>query len=137
MIYSQEIFMKLSGNCLCGKLSFEATSKSGNIYQCHCSKCRRSTGSSANANVIVKIHEFKWLVAPTSLKQFVSNGWVSSFCSECGCKAPITDTKNGICYIPAGTLNQDHDLKVTSHIYVGSKAFWDVIGGSATQLKER
>ena len=121
---------------MCGRILFEATTEQGIIYQCHCSKCRRVTGSSANANLIVDVKNFNWLIDPTSLKQFVSSGWVSSFCSECGSKAPIADEKNGICYIPAGSINQDKGLEVTSHIYVGSKASWDIIGGSADQHEE-
>ncbi|NRB40862.1 MAG: GFA family protein [Pseudomonadales bacterium] len=125
--------MKVTGNCLCGKLSYEANTNKAELYQCHCSKCRRATGSSANANLIVKLGNFNWINEPTTLKQYIKDNWVSSFCSECGAKAPIKDKANDICYIPAGSLHQHQGLAVTSHIYVGSKAGWDVIGGSALQ----
>ena len=126
--------MKLTGSCLCGELKFEINSSNGKIYQCHCSKCRKVTGTSANANIIVKIEGFSWLKQPQTLQKYLtSEDWETAFCSKCGSQAPIKDETNKVWYVPAGSLNQDKGLKVTSHIYVGSKASWDVISGGVAQ----
>jgi hypothetical protein len=118
-------------------LEYEISVLKGEIYQCHCSRCRRFTGSSANANLVVDANSFKWRKPPTTLSQFVTpEGWASSFCSTCGSKAPGKDEKYNIYYVPAGGLNSDEGLTVTAHIYVGSKASWDIIGGTAEQRVE-
>lgn len=125
--------MEIKGYCLCRELTYRIYSETGEIYQCHCSKCRRVTGSSANANTIVAADRFSWLKEPLTLKRYVRDGWVSAFCSVCGAKAPIEDRKSGIFYVPAGSLEQHDVLKVTKHIHVESKASWDEIGGLALQ----
>lgn len=129
--------MKIIGNCLCGALEYEIDTLDGEIYQCHCSICRRATGSASNANLIVQAEKFKWLKEPSTLHHYcVTEKWSSSFCRDCGSKAPCENSEEQIYYVPAGTLNEDHGLKVTSHVFVGSKAHWDIIGGPAKQQLE-
>jgi hypothetical protein len=38
--------------------------------------------------------------------------------------------------VPAGVLDDDPGVKVAGHIFVGSKAPWDEIAGSAPQFDE-
>ncbi len=129
--------MEMKGSCLCGQLSFEISTDNGEIYQCHCSKCRKVSGSSGNANLVVKKEEFTWSSETKTLKKYVmTENWISSFCSDCGSKAPIEDTINGLFYVPAGSLNEHKGLKVSTHVYVGSKASWDIICGDAVQIDE-
>lgn len=126
--------MSITGSCLCGSLRFEVKVDTGEIYQCHCSICRKATGSSANANIVVKAESFKWLNRPETLTQYsVTDDWISSFCSKCGSKAPCESEKDEIYYVPAGSLNESDGLEITKHIFVGSKASWDTIGGDAEQ----
>lgn len=126
--------MRATGRCLCGGLKFQIDVGDGEIYQCHCSICRRATGSSANANLVVDSMNFQWLDEPATLSHYsVKEDWVSSFCSTCGSKAPCESSDKKFYYVPAGSLNEDHGLKVAKHIFVGSKAQWDIIGGNAEQ----
>jgi hypothetical protein len=37
----------MKGECLCGDVEFEIKGDLPNLYQCHCSLCRKVTGSSA------------------------------------------------------------------------------------------
>ncbi|PRY63410.1 hypothetical protein B0H98_1085 [Vreelandella songnenensis] len=43
----------MTGECLCGEVKFEIDGKLPNLYQCHCSLCRKTTGSTANAATFV------------------------------------------------------------------------------------
>jgi hypothetical protein len=84
---------------------------------------------------VVKSEHFHWQAEPAELKYYRrASGWISAFCSTCGAKAPIHDSLRNIVYVPAGGLNEDQGLAITKHIYVGSKAEWDCIGGDAPQL---
>ncbi len=114
--------------CNCGEVTFEVTSKITDIYFCHCSICRRSTGVNGIAVVIANNNEFNW----TSGKEFVKiwekpqHDWQASFCTQCGSNLPGKNDDSHM-YIPAGLLPEIEELKVTHHIWVGSKANWDVI----------
>lgn len=61
--------------------------------------------------------------------------WQSSFCAKCGSALP---GKNDVerMFIPAGLLeDSEGKLRVAAHIWVGSKASWDVIGGDGHQYQ--
>ncbi|MEM9776743.1 MAG: GFA family protein [Chloroflexota bacterium] len=49
------------GECNCGAVAFEITSEISDVFVCHCSICRRSTGSNGIAVVVVSNSDFRWL----------------------------------------------------------------------------
>ena len=51
----------LNGECLCGQVAFTVSGQYRKLYQCHCSLCRKATGSSANAGLFVAANDFHWL----------------------------------------------------------------------------
>ncbi|WP_248370754.1 GFA family protein [Vibrio cyclitrophicus] len=51
----------MKGSCLCGDIQFEVKGVKPSLYQCHCSVCRKSTGSSSNTAAIVNETEFNWI----------------------------------------------------------------------------
>ena len=129
--------MELKGSCLCGNLIFMISPQTNEIYQCHCSKCRKLSGSSSNANLVVNQDEFEWIKPPSSLKKYLmEDGWESVFCENCGSISPQEVIEQRIVYVPAGLLENHESLKVTKHIYVGSKAHWDNLDNDILQFKE-
>ncbi|WP_446685632.1 GFA family protein [Marinobacter arenosus] len=44
----------MKGECLCGNVKFEIEEEIRNLYQCHCSLCRKATGAAANAATFVQ-----------------------------------------------------------------------------------
>ena len=48
-----------SGNCLCGKITYECYVKPKTIFNCHCEDCRRATGSVFGTNLFVPENEVK------------------------------------------------------------------------------
>jgi hypothetical protein len=49
------------GECNCAAISFEISSKISDMYICHCSICRRSTGSGGIAVLLIKNSAFSRL----------------------------------------------------------------------------
>lgn len=49
-----------AGECNCGAVRFEIASPPAGVYMCHCSICRRSTGSNGIAVVVVPNEDFRW-----------------------------------------------------------------------------
>jgi len=50
-----------SGSCLCGKVSYEFSGNLGIFQYCHCSRCRKFTGSAFASNILVALDDFKWI----------------------------------------------------------------------------
>nr|WP_269749631.1 GFA family protein [Vibrio navarrensis] len=59
------------------------------IYQCHCSLCRKVSGSSSNSALIVEASNFKWCSGEHQIRSFsTSSGFKSEFCCQCGSPVP-------------------------------------------------
>lgn len=126
----------MKGSCLCGDIQFEVKGVKPSLYQCHCSVCRKSTGSSSNTAAIVNEIEFNWIKKASDIQEFnLDSGYSVNFCGRCGSPVPNKLRGRKLVWLPAGLL-EEHGLKVTQDIFVGSKAHWDIIGGSATHHEE-
>jgi hypothetical protein len=130
----------IKGSCLCGAVTFEITGKIGPAGQCHCSKCRKVSGTDGNAVFYTAANNFRWLSGEDEIKSFRvpgGNGWESSFCGTCGSPTPHTDTNAKIYFVPAGLLDDDPGFRgYAAHIFVGSKAPWVCITDDAPQFEE-
>jgi len=125
----------ITGECNCGAVSFEVTIPVENVYICHCSICRRSTGGAGIAVVIVSNENLSWLSGHENIHTWTKpkHDWQTSFCTVCGSPVPGKNDEHNM-YIPVSLLNNaDKLLKVAHHIFVGSKASWEVIGDSGKQ----
>jgi hypothetical protein len=125
------------GSCLCGALEFEIEGKTTEIGLCHCSKCRKVSGVASNANLMVSRENFKWISGEDRLAKFaLPDGWGIWRCSVCGSPAPMLHPGGGAYWVPAGLFDSDPGVGIGGHIFVGSKAPWDEIGGSAQQRRD-
>jgi len=115
-----------SGSCLCKKVAFEILGDFKKFFMCHCSRCRKQSGSAHASNLFCSGASLTWLGGTSFVKTYgVPNSrFVHSFCSECGSPLPNTNG-NGDIKVPAGCLDVDVDLRPTGHIFMGSKANWD------------
>lgn len=125
------------GKCLCGKIQFEISGEVPNLYQCHCSLCRKATGSSANIATFVDQEKYKWISGQDSVRSNIKEtGFRSDFCTTCGSPVPNKLRDTDKYWIPAGLLEEAEDLKVVEHMYTNSKAQWDIISGNGTNHDE-
>ncbi len=49
------------GSCLCHEVKFSITNEIETIYHCHCSLCRKQSGTGSNAATLVGKDKFKWV----------------------------------------------------------------------------
>jgi hypothetical protein len=125
----------LQGSCLCGGIRFEISGPIAGITQCHCSLCRKVSGTGSNATIAVSADQLRWLSGEGLVKSFARpSGYSTAFCRECGSPAPDANAARTRYGIPAGLLDGDPPLRVLEHIFVGSKVQWDAIPGDATCL---
>src|SRR3546814_13529044 len=64
----------IKGSCLCGRIAFEIDGKIGPIGQCHCSKCRKLSGTDGNAVFYTAVQSFRWLSGENDVGSFTVPG---------------------------------------------------------------
>jgi hypothetical protein len=129
----------IKGSCLCGVVKFAIDGKFSPAGQCHCSKCRKVSGTEGNAVFLAAYQGFHWLSGEDNTKTFVvpgSNNWRSRFCLTCGSPVPFPNSERKLYFVPAGLLDDDPGFRgFRQHIFVGSKAPWVVISDDAPQFE--
>ena len=127
----------MRGKCLCGAIEFELHGELPNLYQCHCSLCRKVTGSSANAAFRIAADQLTWISGNVQIREFVTeSGFKSHFCATCGSPVPNLTSNDSAYWIPAGLLEDGSELALVAHLYVASRASWDMIADVGEQFDE-
>jgi hypothetical protein len=125
----------MKGSCLCGQIEFSVLAPIPLLYQCHCSLCQKSTGAASNAAFLIPAEQFAWVKGEASISSYQKpSGYRVDFCSVCGSAVPNPYKRTKV-WVPAGLLENSEGLVVGQHIFVGSKAHWEVIGGEAKQYE--
>lgn len=126
------------GSCLCGSVRYTVKEELGQAVYCHCSRCRKASGSAFAANAAINEASFEIVSGHANLKTFSTpEGVHRMFCSGCG--SPLISKRDsipGVLRLRLGTL----DAKIegpTAHIFVGSKASWYEIHDALPQFIER
>ncbi|EKB35842.1 GFA family protein [Acinetobacter baumannii] len=117
------------GSCLCHKVKFSVACEIKTVYHCHCSLCRKQTGTGANAATLVKENQFNWLIGKEYVATYKKEtGFTSSFCNRCG--SPVPNKINGTNYmwIPLGLLEQPFKPDLKLNFCIESKHDWVVLG---------
>ena len=116
----------LTGQCLCGRVSFQYQGPLGPIALCHCSQCRRAHGSAFSASAPVQKSRFQWLAGETDIREYESRpGKYRAFCSHCGSQLySRVDAIPGILRLRVGVINEPLEKGVAQHVFVGSKSDW-------------
>ena len=128
----------IRGECFCGTVSYEIEGSLIRARSCHCSQCRRIFGGAASAFAeIAESSQFRWVSGEDKLHQYTSEkDWGLGFCSNCG-SALCGLFQGAVIGVTLGCVSGDPGVEIEQHIYVGSKASWDHIGGPAPQFETR
>lgn len=119
---------QLRGECLCGAVRYSVSDAFEYALYCHCSKCRRTTGSA-----------FKPLAGAlrSNLNLDLGSDCLSIFgdedadhdvhCGKCGSLLFSVVRQGAYVHVAMGTLLDDPSIRPSAHIFVGSKAAWHEI----------
>ncbi len=115
------------GSCLCGEVAYKITGNVGIFQYCHCSRCRKFTGSAHASNLFVSPEQFAWIrgeslvgyYSPKDTKHFAT-----SFCKQCGSSLPWRSKGAKVVIVPAGTLDEHPGIEPIQNIFCASKAGW-------------
>jgi hypothetical protein len=126
------------GECNCGAIAFEIDAELSDVFVCHCSICRRFTGSNGIAVTLIDNSAIRWVRGEDQIASWKKPDadWQCSFCRVCGSPLPGSNDAART-FVPVGLISEGgQHLRVAHHIWVGSKAAWDVIGDTGKQHRE-
>ncbi len=121
------------GSCLCGDVRYEVRGELGDFGYCHCTSCRKASGSAFGANSPVDRERFTLLRGEASLRELESSpGKLRVFCSRCGSPlyAYLRSTPD-ILRLRLGSLDTPFDKRVKAHTFVSDKASWENVPDDA------
>ena len=128
----------LGGGCLCGGVRYEITGPVGSAVMCHCSMCRRASGSAFAVNAGVRADGFRVVAGADVMREFESSpGKFRVFCSRCG--SPLYgrwEAHPEFVRIRLGTLDGDPGVRPVMHVWVGARAPWFEIADSLHRLED-
>ena len=127
--------MPITGECFCGEVRYQVDGKLRDAISCHCSRCRKAFSAQASASASVEPGEFTWLSGESLLTSYVGEqGYGFQFCKVCG--STLCTIFNGeVFQVTLGCVNGDPEIEIGQHIYVGSKANWEVIPQGVVQFQ--
>lgn len=118
---------KYTGTCLCNACCYTVTGQAPQaMYLCHCSRCRKETGSIHGSNVFFTKAQLEWQKGEDNISNFHLQNTKKqrAFCKTCGSPLPW-QYAHGHVVVPAGSLNDDSFLTPTAHIFCASRASWE------------
>jgi hypothetical protein len=103
---------------------------------CHCSNCRRTTGSAFKPFAGIERHKFNITKGNDSLMICGDENGNDSHCQHCGSLLYSIVRGGAFVHVAMGTLLDDPTIRPSQHIFVGSKAPWYTICDDLPQYQE-
>jgi hypothetical protein len=115
------------GSCICGEVVFEVDGPFDRFLNCHCSRCRKATGSAHSCEVIVKASAVRWLRGEGSVTRFdlpQARSFATAFCKLCGSPMPHLTRSGRETIIHAGAFDDPLGTAPDRHVHWASRANW-------------
>ena len=115
----------LTGSCQCGAVRYRIDAEPIAFFACHCSECRKQSGSVHGLSLIVPSGALSVTAgAPSRWSRATDQGadMTCWFCGTCGNR--LYHQSSGWpdeLSVKAGTLDQPVDVSAAVHIWTGSK----------------
>ena len=128
--------MAITGECFCGGVTYRINGQLRDARSCHCSRCRKAFSAQASAYAEVAPGTFEWLSGEQLLSTYEgSQGFGLRFCSRCG--STLCGIYEGEVHgVTLGCVNGNPDVEIGMHIFVGSKAAWEVLPEGIVRFEE-
>jgi len=127
---------KLTGKCFCGAARYEVADEFVYAANCHCSNCRRTTGSAFKPFAGIERDKFHLIAGEDELLIFGDESGHDAHCGRCGSLMYSLVRDGAYVHVAMGTLVDDPTIRPTAHIFVGSKAKWFTITDDLPQYDE-
>lgn len=125
----------LRGGCACGAASYEVPDAFRYAIACHCSRCRRATGSAFKPMGGIEVGEVRH-TGGELMTVGDPSGTHDRRCAACGSLLWSVVRDGAWAHVAYGSLIDPPSLAIQAHIMVGSKAPWDTICDGLPQHDE-
>jgi hypothetical protein len=115
------------GSCLCGGVRFEIDLPFLRANHCHCSRCRKHSGTFGLTQGRVPREAFRLVAGEELIRVYRPDGGaVKAFCSECGSSLFGGNWPDGPeISVRLGSLDGDPEIRPQYHSFVDSRAVWE------------
>lgn len=126
----------LAGKCLCGAVQYAVADEFIYAANCHCSNCRRTTGSAFKPFAGIERDRLGLTRGEDNLTIFGDETGHDAHCKTCGSLLYSVVCDGAFVHVAMGTLVDEPTIRPTQHIFVGSKAKWFTITDDLPQYEE-
>jgi len=121
-----------TGHCLCGAVAYRG--KGGlHMHVCHCSNCRRWTGSPA---MTLTFDDGMDILTPDNVRWYGNSDWAErGSCATCGSTLFYRMPDSGHINVSAGSLDDQSAIDgIAEHIFVDEKPLHYDFAGEAPRI---
>ncbi len=127
----------LTGKCLCGAVEYAVDDAFEYSMNCHCSNCRRTTGSAFKPFAGIRRERLRVVRGKDAMLIYGDGDDASDVhCGTCGSLVYSVVREGTYVHVAMGTLVDAPSIRPTGHIFVGSKAPWYEITDDLPQYRE-
>ena len=125
----------LAGECFCGAVRYAVADAFAYALNCHCSNCRRTTGSAFKPFAGIARDKLSVSGGDNDLMIYGDRTGHDAHCRRCGSLLYSVVRNGAFVHVAMGTLVDDPSIRPSAHIFVGSKAPWYVITDDLPQYQ--
>lgn len=115
----------LKGSCLCGKVSIEIRGAIHSPRYCHCSTCRKFSGTASAAWGLVQASDLSVTGLESDVTKYDSGGGLRVFCRSCGSPLWYEPAKlPAFRGVPLGVIDDGDVPAPKMHVWTKSNAAW-------------
>jgi hypothetical protein len=126
----------LAGQCLCGAVRYVVRDAFAYAANCHCSLCRRATGSAFKPFAGIEREQLSLAGGEADAMHFGDEQGHDVHCRRCGSLLYSVVREGRFVHVAMGTLVDEPSIRPDRHIFVGSKAAWFTITDDLPQFLE-
>ena len=121
--------LPLTGGCLCGGVRFEVTEPPVVASYCHCTRCRRRTGTAAAISARIVPGSLRVVAGEELVKAWVPDeGFAKEFCSACGSALWSRNPADPeMISVRMGAFDADPGIRPSYRQFVAYAAPWEQI----------
>ena len=125
----------LRGACYCRAVSFTVQDAFEYALYCHCGECRRRTGAASKPFAGVQASALKIMGGDEAVRRLGEAHGHHASCGKCGSLLYSLVRDGAYVHVSLGVLIDAPTITPTAHIFVGSKAPWEVICDDLPQFE--
>ena len=114
------------GSCACGKVHFALDAEPLNIFNCHCTICRKMNGSAFSTYVVFKASALRITGGRAEIQAAAAGTQATRhFCRDCGTPLyGLHQLAPGLCLVMLGAIDNADALAPAANVFCQSRLPW-------------